>query len=333
MFFTSKNSIIVKVGGKITNIKINKTNFLQNLQRKENMAEEAVVPATMDSIAADVKKLEESAKRYYKKLADKLTEKEKEMAEVLTPSMIMGGGGGDGLFGAGGGGLIGGLILGSLLRNNGNLFGNDGAVAGATLRNPPEQNQANMDLMQAVGAVDKSVAVSTAAMEASQATQTLGITNQLSQVAQASVAQITGVKEAVNAGTMVLAQQLNGVQQQIMENRYELSKDISNDGDKTRALITQQYEATLNRQLTDANAAIIALQAKLDTSSATRGVEVTTTNNINQMQQQQQQQQQWGQLYNVLWGLAQNIRSNNEAINVGSGTLTANPTNTNTNIR
>ena len=40
------------------------------------------------------------------------------MAEVMTPGMIMGmggSGGGDGLFG-GGGGLIGGLILGSLLR-------------------------------------------------------------------------------------------------------------------------------------------------------------------------------------------------------------------------
>ena len=70
----------------------------------------------------------------------------------------MAGRGGDGLFGAGGGGLIGGLILGSLLRNNGNLFGGDGAgaVAGATLRNPPEQNQANMDLMQAIGAVEES---------------------------------------------------------------------------------------------------------------------------------------------------------------------------------
>lgn len=45
------------------------------------------------------------------------------------------------------------------------------------------------------------------------------------------------------------------------------------------------------------------------------------------------QQQQWGQLYSAIWGLAQNIRSNNEAINVGSGTLTANPANTNTNIR
>lgn len=254
------------------------------------------------------------------------------MAESITPSGMMMSGG-DGLFG--GGGLIGGLILGSLLRNNGNLFGGDGAgaVAGATLRNPPEQNQANMDLMAAVGSVDKAVAVSTAAMEASQALQSSTIQAQLSQVAQASVAQINGVKDVVNAGTMVLAQQLNGIEKSIMENRYELSKDITSDGDKTRALITSQYEATLNRQLSDANAAVIALQAKLDTGAVARGVEVTTTNNINQMQQQQQSQQQWGQLYNVLWGLAQNIRSNNEAINVGSGTLTANPTNTNTNIR
>ena len=244
-------------------------------------------------------------------------------------------GGGDFLGGGlGGGGLIGGLILGALLRNNGNFFGggND-AGAGAVLRSPPEQVQANMSIMQSLGAIDKSVAVAQAASENSNSMQTNMLSGQLSQVAQATVAQITGVKEAVNAGTMVLAQQLNGVQQQIMENRYELSKDISNDGDKTRALITAQYEATLNRQLSDANAAVIALQAKLDNGIATRGVEVTTTNNINQMQQQQQQQQQFGQLANLIWGLGQSIRSNNEAINVGSGTLTANPTNTNTNIR
>ena len=253
------------------------------------------------------------------------------MAESITPAGMMMSGG-DGLFG--GGGLIGGLILGSLLRNNGNLFGNDGAgAAAAALRSPPEQAQANMDLMAAIGGVAKDVAVSTAAFEASQAQQSTAMQAQLSQVAAATVAQITGVKEAVNAGTMVLAQQLNGVEKSIMENRYELSKDISADGDKTRALLVQQYEATLNRQLSDANAAVIALQAKLDGNAAARGVEVTTTNNINQMQQQQQQQQQWGQLYNAIWGLAQNIRSNNEAINVGSGTLTANPTNTNTNIR
>ena len=253
------------------------------------------------------------------------------MAEVLQPGSMMMGGGDGGLFG--GGGLIGGLILGSLLRNNGNLFGGGDGVPGAVLRNPPEQNQANMDLMAGIGQVDKAVAVGTAAMEASQAAQSASIVSQLNSVASSLATRVDGTKEAVNAGTMVLAQQLNGVQQQIMENRYELSRDITNDGDKTRALITSQYEATLNRQLTDANAAIIALQSKLDNGAVARGVEVTTTNNINQMQQQQQQQAQFGQLANLIWTLGQQIRSNNEAINVGSGTLTANPTNTNTNIR
>lgn len=253
------------------------------------------------------------------------------MAEVLSPTgMLMGGN--DGLFG-GGGGLIGGLILGSLLRNNGNLFGNDGAAGGAVLRSPPEQVQANMSLMQSIGAVDKAVAVSTAAMEASQAQQTIGLTNQLNQQTGSLASRIDSTKEAVTANAMVLAQQLNGVQQQVNENRYQLAQDIQNDGDKTRALITQQYEAMLNRQLTDANAEIIALRNRFDVAERTRGVEVTTTNNINQMQQQQQQQQQYGHLYNAIWGLAQTIRSNNEAINVGSGTLTANPVNTNTNIR
>jgi hypothetical protein len=112
-----------------------------------------------------------------------------------------------------------------------------------------------------------------------------------------------------------------------MENRYELSRDINNDGDKTRALITAQYEAALNRQITDANARVIALETKLDTVAATRGVEVTTTNNINQMQQQSQQQQQYAQLAHLIYGLSQNIT--NGAINVGSGTQTASPTNTN----
>ncbi len=289
------------------------------------------VAASESALMDALKKQADTASTYYEQLAKQIKKLgDSKMAEILQPSGMMMSGGGDGLFG--GGGLIGGLILGSLLRNNGNLFGADGA-GGAALRSPPEQSQANMDLMAAIGGVAKDVAVSTAAMEASQANQTIGITSQFNNTTASLAARVEGVKEAVNAGTMVLAQQLNGVQQQIMENRYELSKDISNDGEKTRALITAQYEATLNRQLTDANAAIIALQSKLDTGAVARGVEVTTTNNINQMQQQQQQQAQYGQLANLIWALGQNIRSNNEAINVGSGTLTANPVNTNTNIR
>ena len=196
----------------------------------------------------------------------------------------------------------------------------------------PEQNQANMDIMAGIGAVDKAVAVSTAAMEASQATQTIGITSQLNNVTSSLATRVDNVKDAINAGTMVLAQQLNGVEKSIMENRYALSQDIQNDGDKTRALLVSQYEATLNRQITDSNAALVALQSRFEAAERARGIEVNNTNNINQLQQQQQQQTQFSQLANLVWGLGQNIRNANSAINVGSGTQTSTPTNTNTNI-
>ena len=155
----------------------------------------------------------------------------------------------------------------------------------------------------------------------------------MNNVASSLAARTDGVKDTVNAMAMVLAQQISGLSQTTMENRYELAKDINEDGDKTRALLVAQYEASLNRQLSDANAAVIALQNRFENAERARGIEVTTTNNINQMQQQQQQQAQYGQLYGALWNLGQSIRDNNSAINVGSGTQTSTNTPTNTNIR
>lgn len=305
------------------------------------MADETGVPElnSTNNVGYDMSALQtkiDQANNYYSKVMGEITKlKDKNMAEIMTPGMIMGQGGGDGgMFG--GGGLIGGLILGSLLRNNGNLLGGDGAggaALGATLRNPPEQNQANMDLMQSIGAVDKAVAVSTAAMEASQANQTIGLTAAINGLAQGLSMRVDNVKDVINQNSVALMQGQAAINQNIMENRYELAKDISEDGDKTRALITSQYEINLQRQLSDANAAIIELRSREFSGSAARGVEVTTTNNINQMQQQQQQQAQYGQLANLIWSLGQNIRNDNAAINVGSGTQTSTPTNTNTNIR
>lgn len=250
---------------------------------------------------------------------------------AMLMAAMAGRGTGDGLFGGnGGGGVLGGVLLASLLRNGGLGFGGDG---GAVLRTPPEQAQANMSLMAGIGQVDKAVAVSTAAMEASQAAQSLGIQAQLSQVAAATVAQVTGVKDAVNANAMALSQQVAGVDRSVMENRYELAKDIAADGEKTRALITAQYEATLNRQLAEANAALIELRSDARSAERARGIEINTTNNIAQAQAQTQQQAQFGQLYHGLLEAVQSIRATNQAINVGSGTQSASPTNTNTNIR
>ena len=261
------------------------------------------------------------------------------LGPMLMSMATKGGGGADGgMFGGGGGGLIGGLILGSLLRQgNGGLFGNNGGdggggAAGALFRNPPEQNQANMDLMASIGAVDKAVAVSTAAMEASQAMQSAGIVSQLNNTTSSLANRIDGTKETVNAMAMVLSQQLNGVDKNVLENRYALSQNITADGDRTRALIVSQYEATLNRQLSEANAAIIELRADERSARRAHDNEINVTQTVNQAQAQTQQQQQWNGLYNMISDAAQSIRATNQAINIG-GTQTANPTNTNANTR
>jgi hypothetical protein len=259
------------------------------------------------------------------------------MADMTTPVMVPGG---DGLFG--GGGLIGGLILGSLLRNNGNLFGGTGdGAAGAVATQAGVQSVVNQSaIQQELADIKAAVPLSEANLQAALAAQQNALQQNIFQsqtVTQAGfAAQVQNLNQIENnilreTGALNLA--VANVDRNLAVQTGVLTAVVKDDGEKTRALITQQYEATLNRQLSDANAQIIALQNKQELASATRGVEVTTTNNINQMQQQQQQQQQWGQLYNTLWGLAQSIRSTNEAINVGTGTLTANPVNTNTNIR
>jgi hypothetical protein len=195
------------------------------------------------------------------------------------------------------------------------------------------QSQANMSLMQSIGAVDKAVAVSTAAMEASQALQSSTIQAQLSGVAAALTGTVNGVKDTVNAMSMVLAQQIAGVDKSVIESRYEVMKDITADGDKTRALITSNYQDTLNRQLTEANAALIELRGDNRAARYARDNEVNVTQTVNQAQQQQQQQSQFDRLYHMLADASQSIRATNQAINFGSGTLTANPTNNNTNNR
>jgi len=304
------------------------------------MADEIGVPGvnpTEEQIAFTMGALQDKltqANNYYDKVMGQITKlKDKSMAEVMSPGGIMMGGGDGGLGFGSGGGLIGGLILGSLLRNGqgGGLFGSgaDGGGAAAVTG----QATANMQLMQSIGQVDKSVAVNAAQFEASQATQSLGLTNQFNNITASLASRTDGVKDAVNANAMVLAQQIAALSQTTMENRYELSKDISADGEKTRALITNQYEINLQRQLADANAAIIELRGDNRLAERTRGIEVNTTTTVNQMQQQSQQQAQYGQLANMIWALGQNIRNDNAAINVGSGTQTSTPTNTNTNIR
>jgi hypothetical protein len=109
---------------------------------------------------------------------------------------------------------------------------------------------------------------------------------------------IDSLKDVVTSGQMVAAQQLANVDKDLLESRYLTLQNIMQDGDKTRALIQSNYTDTLNRQLQTAqfDARFDRLCCEVDHAS-------------------------------------QSIRATNQAINFGAGTLTANPTNTNTNNR
>ena len=289
------------------------------------------------------------------------------MSTTTTPSFVLPPGM-DGLFGGNNaGGLLGGLILGALLYNRGGgLFGNQAGEVGAVATQQGVSNAVNQSaIQQELAAIRASIPLAEAQLQTALGAQSLGLTqstndgftsvrselgtlqNNLNTQFQNSnmynQAGFTSLNTNLNTSVNQLERQLLNIQSSVSE----LSKDnaiqtgvlqasISNDGDKTRALLVAQYEATLNRQLSDANARIVALENQNKMDNVQRNIEVNTTNNINQAQSQAQQQQQFQTLANYVANLAndlQYIRATNQAINIGSGGLVANPANNNTNVR
>lgn len=286
--------------------------------------------------------------------------------------MAMAGGNMDGLFGNNNGnGLIGGLILGSLLRNNGNLFGSDGSgVRSATptdvqntvgfINTVQDINSARRDIFQSEGNIQ--AAISAASNQANIQdlqgqiallnainSSTSNIGNAIDTVNQnisdhsASVERsITNSTAQSNAGFANIVNALTagfaGVNSGIAASTYQLSSTTRDDGDKTRAAIqalsdkiSAQEIADLQRQLGVAQTAV--LESNLDSRLAQRSreTEVNVTNNINQNSLMQQQQQQQYIQTGLLQQLIGEIQRNNQSI-VNLGSMTGN-TQAATNVR
>lgn len=265
--------------------------------------------------------------------------------ETLNP-MVLGGTGDNGL--GMGGGLVGGLLLGSLLRNNGNLLGNQNGYDGACATQAGVQSVVNQSaIQQELADIKAAIPFNEAQMQLALAGTQSSLTEQINNVSTNNAIRDANTQALIGSGfanqNLALANSLAAITRdvtqvgmQVAQGVNSVERTVMNDGDKTRSLITHQYEATLNRQLSEANAALIELRGQHNLATATRNIEVNTTNNINQNQAQAQQQQQYQALAGLVSSLAndlQYIRSTNQAINIGSGLMQANPTNTNTNVR
>jgi hypothetical protein len=287
------------------------------------------------------------------------------MAGVL-PYLGAGGFGGAGA-GAGAGlgaGLLGGILGGALLGNRNGLFGNnnEGSANWVT----PTQLQTGLDsvtsqiqsnsIMQTLGDIKAAVPLAEGQVQLALAGAQNDITNQLNASTTAlmqgqfainknvsdTTAQIIATEVATQNAVTTAANSINlavaTLGTQGLQNTFALSQTITNDGEKTRALLTSQFESNLQRQLAVAEAALIEQRA-IGRSAAT---EVNVTQTVNQAQAQaqaQQQQQQQAILLNGIWsrleGMQQAIATNSNMIigNTGAtttGPQTANPVNVRT---
>lgn len=239
--------------------------------------------------------------------------------------------------GFGGGGALGLVALMALLNRNGG-FGNNGfdgnnGGSGSTV------NQITLGQIQGtLGDIKASVPLAEAQVQLALA----GVQNDItSNVSAGNVALMQG-QSASQLQVANLASQLGDkVDAGFAANslataqaQFAIAQAVYNEGSKTRELIQSIDKNNDSRLITSQANEIVELRQRNDSDRARHGIEITMTNNQNQNQLQfQQQQQVLSVLSNGLVDALQSIRATNQAINIGSGTQTANPHNNNTNVR
>lgn len=195
------------------------------------------------------------------------SKKVKKMALVESPGLIMGSGGDNsGAMGLGaglGGGLLGGILASALFGNrNGGLFGGgEGGGAGvATLQSSIDTNTilGQLSAIQAaVPLAESQVQLALAglggSLSAQGLNQTIALQNQGFQSQLANVAGFNSVGDKVDnlAAANALA---------IATNQFNCVTATQVDGEKTRALIVAQNDATLNRIIVEQAAELASLR-------------------------------------------------------------------------
>lgn len=254
----------------------------------------------------------------------------------LFQSAITGGNMGN-IFGGGGneGGFVMGALLGRLLFNNGNgLDGTnasqsadraaiDSAVAAALANANQANNNAMLllkDIQDSSQEVISSINASENAINATvNSTAQTALVQQLqSQIAnlqgqsdiKAAIATSTGaVVNELHESTQQIGNQLDGITISMLNGFNNVSREITNDGDKTRALITANMVTDLNNQIAD-----------LRTQRHVADSGVNVTNNINQNQLQMQQQQQLSSIVGALGSVVGELQRNTQSV-VNLGTM------------
>ncbi len=207
---------------------------------------------------------------------------------------VMGSSGSDGF-----GGGIGGLLVGALLGRG--ILGGDRGVVGEACVTPAllasslasvTDNTNNSVILNKLGSIEAAIPYNEAQVQLAlgQTQSFLATQANVNATAQAkavsdATATVIAAESAVKDSVMnTAAANLTA----ILNSKFELANTVRDDGDKTRALIVAQNDATLNRELAVAQSALIEERG----SRRVRDVEVNVSQTVNQAQAQAQTQAQ-----------------------------------------
>jgi hypothetical protein len=165
------------------------------------------------------------------------------------------------------------------------------------------------------------------AIQLQEANSTAAVQSHIASSTSNLQSQLAGNTAAVLAG-------LNSVDTNVDRSACTIINALRDDGNATRALITENVIQGLRDDKVILANELAELRHERNRDRDRHGVEVTMINNQHQNQVQfQQQAQVLNTLQHGIIDALQSIRATNQAINIGAGTQVANPTNTNTNVR
>lgn len=231
----------------------------------------------------------------------------------------------------------------------GGLFGGGADGAGVAGLNNLQGTIDTNTIMQALADIKAAVPLAEGNLQNSILQQTIALQNDISSGNMNVVDKITTGFAGIGAGLATLGTaQAVGFGQVLANsdrNAWTIDKSISNDGEKTRALVVDQNEKTramigsidrenLNRIITTQANELAELRGDSRLDRRSREVEVNVTQQVNQQQAQAQQQQQFVQLNATLAALAAQVnRSQQDIISVGSVLSGVRQESANTNVR
>lgn len=301
------------------------------------------VDEKLHSLSDTVKEHIAMDKQYYKEIEqekeDSMTDNSALIAALMSNK---GGTGGEGAALGMGGGLLGGVLLGSLLSRNGGLFGGgDGNGAGLGIQAAVDTSSITEmlgDIKAAVPLAESQVQLALAGTQAS-------LTGQINDNTLATLTGQAAINKNISEAIAASLASQNSINMNVLQSstanlmatkdaQYAVSAAIVADGEKTRALITENTIAQLNRLAAERQDEIIELRNSAARDNDRHGIEINMINNQNQNQLQfQQQAQVLNTLASALVEVGQVARATNQNLIVGNagavatGPQTANPVN------